>query len=39
LTGTSTCWEHAQRVAGGGIAAMGKRGNGPARANWNIGSR
>jgi len=33
LTGTSTCLEHAQRVAGGGIAAVERAGNGPVRAN------
>ena len=33
LTGTSTFLEHAQRTADGGIAVMGRMGNGPVRAN------
>lgn len=33
LTGTSTCLEHTQRAADGGIAVMEKAGNGPERAN------
>ena len=36
LTGTSTCLEHTQRAADGGIAVMEKAGNGPERANWNF---
>jgi len=39
LNGTSTCLEHAQRAADGGIAVMERAGNGPARASWNFGSR
>ena len=33
MTGISNFSEHAQRAAGGGIAVMERRVNGPARAN------